>query len=152
MDIKINTIISNDVKEITINVVAPNSSDELHKIVNNIILATNYKNEILATKNNQIFILKIKDIAYFYSNEKYIYCKCNNDSYIVKEKLYELEADLPCDKFIRISNSCIINIDKLKYFDVAQIGSLVAIMEDNSKQDVSKRRIKEVMKFLNERR
>jgi len=152
MNIKVNTNISKEYDEITININAPEFSDELQKVLNNLITISSEKEEIVATQNNEIVLLKSKDVLYFYSDEKNNYAKTKDDIYRIKEKLYELEEQLPKNKFIRISNSCIINVEKTKSFDAGIIGSLVAKMEDSTKQEVSKRRIKDVMKFLNERK
>lgn len=152
MNIKVNTNISNEFDEIIINISAPELTEDLQKILNNLMTISSEKEEIVATKNNEIFLLKAKDILYFYSDEKNNYAKTMNNTYKVKEKLYELEEQLAKNKFIRISNSCIINAEKTKSFDASIIGSLVAKMEDDTKQEVSKRRIKNVMKFLNERK
>lgn len=152
MNIKVNTNISNEFEEIIINVNAPILTEDLQKILNNLMKISSEKEEIVATKNNEIFLLKSKDILYFYSDEKFNYAKTIDSSYKIKEKLYELEEQLPKNRFIRISNSCIINVEKTKSFDTSIVGSLVAKMEDNTKQEVSKRKIKNVMKFLNERK
>ena len=152
MDIKVSTNISKEFDEIMINVSAPELTEDLQKILNNLMTISSKKEEIVATKNNEIFLLKSKDILYFYSDEKFNYAKTKDNTYRIKEKLYELEEQLSKNKFIRISNSCIINVEKTKSFDASIIGSLVAKMEDDTKQEVSKRRIKNVIKFLNERK
>ena len=152
MNIKVNTNISKEFKEISINVNAPEITEDLQKILNNLMTISLEKEEIVATKNNEIFLLKAKDVLYFYSDEKLNYAKTKENTYRVKEKLYELEEELPKNRFIRISNSCIINVEKTNSFDASIIGSLVAKMEDDTKQEVSKRRIKNVMRFLNERK
>ena len=154
MDIKVNTNISIEFNDtiIKIEVTAPEVTEDIQKFLNNISQITKKKEEIVATKNNEIFLLKSKNVFYFYSDEKNNFAKTNDGIYKIKEKLYELEENLDEKKFIRISNSCIINIDKTKCFDVSQIGSLFAKMEDNTKQEVSKRKIKNVMNFLNERK
>ena len=152
MNIKVNTNISNEFEEIIINVNAPEISQELQKILNNLLTFSAEKEEIVATKNNEIFLLKAKDVYYFYSDEKNNFAKTKDNIYKVKEKLYELETQLSKSEFIRISNACIINVEKTKSFDASIIGSLVAKMEDGTNQEVSKRRIKDVMKFLNERK
>ena len=152
MNIKVNTNISKEFEEISINVNAPEITEDLQKILNNLMTISLEKEEIVATKNNEIFLLKAKDVLYFYSDEKYNYAKTKENIYRIKEKLYELEEQLSKNRFIRISNSCIINVEKTNSFDASIIGSLVAKMEDDTKQEVSKRRIKNVMKFLNERK
>ena len=154
MDIQVNTNISKEYSNITIkvDVTAPELTEDLQKILNNLSKVSSIKEEIVATKNNEIFLLKANEVIYFYSDEKSNFAKTKDGIYKIKEKLYELEDSLEKGKFIRISNSCIINIGKTKSFDVSQIGSLFAKMEDNTKQEVSKRRIKNVMNFLNERK
>lgn len=152
MNIKISTNISDEYNDIIININAPKMTEELQKIITNLSNISSVKEEVVATKNNEIFLLNAKDILYFYSDEKYNYAKVKEETYRIKEKLYELEENLPKNRFIRISNSCIVNIEKTVSFDASLVGSLVAKMQDGSKQEVSKRRIKNVMKFLNERR
>lgn len=152
MNIKISTNISSEYNDIIININAPEMTEELQKIIENLSNISSVKEEIVATKNNEIFLINTKEILYFYSDEKYNYAKVQNETYRIKEKLYELEENLSKNKFIRISNSCIINIDKTASFDASLVGSLVAKMQDGTKQEVSKRRIKDVMKFLKERR
>ena len=152
MNIKVSTNISKEFEDITININAPELNNELQQIIANLSNISSIKEEIVATKNNEIFLITTKDILYFYSDEKNNYAKTNQGIYKIKERLYELEESLPKNKFIRISNSCIINIEKTNSFDASVIGSLVAKMEDNTKKEVSKRRIRNVMKFLNERK
>ena len=149
MDIQVNTNISKEYNDITIKVQvsAPELTDEVQKILDNLSKISKKKEEIVATKNNQIFLLKSKDVLYFYSDEKNNFAKTREGVYKIKERLYELEENLDDKNFIRISNSCIINIDRTKCFDVSQIGSLIAKMEDDTKQEVSKRKIKNVMNF-----
>ena len=154
MDIKVNTNISKEFNDaiIKVEVTAPEITEDIQKFLNNISQIAKKKEEIVATKNNEIFLLKSKNVFYFYSDEKNNFAKTNDGIYKIKERLYELEENLDKKKFIRISNSCIINIDQTKCFDVSQIGSLFAKMEDDTKQEVSKRKIKNVMNFLNERK
>ena len=154
MDIKVNTNISKEFNDaiIKVEVTAPEITEDIQKFLNNISQIAKKKEEIVATKNNEIFLLKSKNVFYFYSDEKNNFAKTNDGIYKIKERLYELEENLDKKKFIRISNSCIINIDQTKCFDVSQIGSLFAKMEDDTKQEVSKRKIKDVMNSLNERK
>ena len=103
---------------------------------------------IVGRKNNSYYVLKIDSIASFVSKDKYNYCKTEDDEYRIKEQLYFLEEVLPKDRFLRISNSVIINIDFVKCFNTDVIGTIIIEMEDGSKETVSKRRNKEVMRFI----
>ena len=152
MDFKVDTNISKEYKSIKVLITAPELNEQVQSILNNLSTVCENRNNIVATKNNELFLLKTNDILYFYSDEKYIYAKTRDEGYRVKQKMYELAEILPNNKYIRISSAYIINIDKTISFDMGQIGSLYAKMEDGKKLEVSKRKIKEVKNFLNERK
>ena len=152
MDFKVDTNISKEYKSIKVLITAPELNEQVQSILNNLSTVCENRNNIVATKNNELFLLKTNDILYFYSDEKYIYAKTRDEGYRVKQKMYELEEILPNNKYIRISSAYIINIDKTISFDMGQIGSLYAKMEDGKKLEVSKRKIKEVKNFLNDRK
>ena len=152
MDFKVDTNISKEYKSIKVLITAPELNEQVQSILNNLSTVCENRNNIGATKNNELFLLKTNDILYFYSDEKYIYAKTRDEGYRVKQKMYELEEILPNNKYVRISSAYIINIDKTISFDMGQIGSLYAKMEDGKKLEVSKRKIKEVKNFLNERK
>lgn len=152
MDIKINTNISSEYPDIQININAPSLNKQTQMIIDFISKLSSEKNQIIGEYENNIYMLKLEDILCFYSDEKYNYCSVGNNSYRVKYTLYELEQTLSTHDWIRISHSCIVNINHIKCFDIGTVGSVVVILDNDSKHDVSKRKIKEVMKFLKERR
>lgn len=152
MNIEVATNISKEYENIKITLQAPELNEEVQNILNNLTTICEDKNIIVASKDNEIFLLKIKDIIYFFSDEKYNYAKTQEGIFKVKDKMYELEEKYSRNKFIRISSAYIININKTKSFDVSQIGSIIAKMEDGKNILVSKRRIREVKEFLNGRK
>ena len=149
--IKIDTEINKNYKETTISIKAPEYTKEIENIVNN-LNDKNSLNNLMGYKDNKLFILKIKEILYFYSYNKKVYAKTIKDNFEIRNPLYQLEKDLPKNIFIRISNSCIINIDKVECFDLSMIGSITAKMINNDKLIVSRRKVTEVMHFLKERK
>lgn len=152
MNIEVATNISKEYENIKIVIEAPELNDEVQNILRNLTTISEDRNIIIASKDNEIFLLKITDIIYFFSDEKYNYAKTKDGIFKVKDRLYELEEKYSRNKFIRISSAYIININKTKSFDVSQIGSIVAKMEDGKNILVSKRRIREVKEFLNGRK
>ena len=93
--------------------------------------------------------INTNDIMYFYSDGNYNFCKTKEKEYRIKSKLYEIEKKN--NNFLRISKSCIINIKQVKNFDIGKNRNIVVRFYDNSEQFVSRRKIKEVMNYLNER-
>ena len=152
MNIEVATNISKEYENIKIILQAPELNEEVQNILNNLTTICEDKNIIVGSKDNEIFLLKIKDVMYFFSDEKYNYAKTQGGIFKVKDKMYELEEKYSRNKFIRISSAYIINLNQTKSFDVSQIGSIVAKMEDGKNILVSKRRIREVKEFLNGRK
>lgn len=149
MDINVATNISKKHENIEVIVKAPEMTEEVNTIVNSIIGITNQIKQIIGTKDNKIHLLTVDEIICFYSEEKNNYCKASNGIFKIKEKLYELEEKLT-KNYIRISNSCIINLKYVDSFDTSIIGTIEVIFRDGSKEYVSRRRLKDVMKRIKE--
>ena len=111
----------------------------------------NYKRiirKIVGKQNNSYFILDINNVIKFYSEEKNNYCKTKDGEFKIKEQLYYLEEVLPTERFIRISNSVIINVEKVKCFNTDTLGKIIVELKDGSKEDVARRKNSDIMKFL----
>lgn len=153
MGFKVRTNISEKYEEIEIIINAPKRTEEVQKIEKKLIgKETAIIKQIIGYQGNDIFVIKTEDIILVYSEEKNNYCKTKDGIYMVKEKMYYLDDVLDKNKFIRISNSAIINIDKIKCFNTSIIGRIVVKFYDNTEVNVSRRRTTEIMKFLKERR
>lgn len=153
MEIKIHTNISNELKEDEIEIVinASRNSNMLNKIIDNIQSITNSMDTIVGIKENNFSIINVMEVQSFYSKEQNNYCKTEKEEFRIKKKLYELEESLDKNTFIRISNSCIVNVKYIKSFDLSTIGNIVVKFLDGTSENVSKRRIPYVIKFLKER-
>lgn len=154
MNIKISTDFSNELEddEFEIYIKASKMSENLSILVNNIQNISSKKLILItAEHNNNIYILETEKIEKFYCKDQNVYCLYNNISYKVKKKLYELEEILDKKIFIRISNSCIINIKQIECFDTGIIGNIIVRFKDKTTENVSKRRLSSVTNFLKER-
>lgn len=110
-----------------------------------------YRNKVIVLSDNyELVEVEYKDIIMFYSDKKYNYCKLKDRSYRVKSKLYELE-EINAD-FIRISKNCIVNIKHVEMFDISKTGKIVVRLDDFTEQVVSRRKTKDIMKYLEDRR
>lgn len=113
----------------------------------------NYKldKQVMVINNSyELLEIEYKDIIMFYSDKKYNYCKTKEDHYKIKSKLYEIEKSN--NNFIRISKSCIVNLEHIEKFDISETGKIIVKLDDNTEQIVSRRKTKEIMKYLDDRR
>ena len=153
MNLIIKTDISEKYKndEIEIIIKSATLNEDVNNIISNIYMKDNKLKKIVGKDGNNVSILEIDNIVKFYSKEKYTYCQTKENDYQIKKKLYELENELDKNTFIRISNSCIVNINHVKYFDLSIVGNVIVYLKNNTQENVSKRKISEILKFIKER-
>ncbi len=124
-------------------------NDENKEIENFIQYIKRYNNSVLVQKNYSLKEIFYNDIIFFFSKDKSNYCQTSEDTYKIKSRLYELER-LSTD-FIRISKNCIINIEHIKKFDTSKTGKIQVILDNDISLEVSRRRIRDVLDFFDER-
>lgn len=152
MKIKVRTNISSEFQEIEVCINAPEKNEEVQRLENELLSRNvNVIKQIIAMRNNDIFIINVSDVIMFFSEEKNNFCKTKDGNFLIKEKLYYLEDVLPSREFIRISNSTIINIKHVKCFNTSIIGRIVVKFKDGNEENISRRRTAEIMKFLKDR-
>lgn len=121
-------------------------TSELSVIIDKI---SNITQETLQTyKDQKLYILGQNEIESIYSENGKVYVRCSNEIYSTKNRLYEIENLLDHNSFIRISNSEIINFDKVKDIDFKIVGTLIFNFKSGNKSYSSRRYIPKIKKFL----
>ena len=95
-----------------------------------------------------MYILHQNEIETIYSENGKIFIRCNNSIYNIKSRLYELELLLDKKMFLRISNSEIVNFNKVKNIDFKIVGTLTINFKSGNKAYASRRYIPKIKKFL----
>ncbi len=103
----------------------------------------NSKDQLLIGYNNeQMKIINKEDVYYINCEEKvYIYLK--NEKYDSKKRLYQLE-NLLDNNFIKINQSCIVNIKYIDKFKVSFSGQLEVVLKNGYTDYISRRQLKSV--------
>ena len=100
-------------------------TDEVSNIINKLSSIT--QETLQAYKDHKLYILNQYEIESIYSEKGKVYARCSNEIYLIKDRLYEIENLLDNNLFIRISNSEIINFDKVKNIEMLNIIIVVCI-------------------------
>lgn len=148
MDFHINEIIKPNLSNntIEINLQFNRKNKEVKKFIEYI---KSYNASIIGQKDFLIKIIPYNEIIFFFSKEKFNYCQTSDNIYKVKNKLYEIEK-MSLD-FMRISKNCIVNIEHIKDFDMSKTGKININMDNDVSLAVSRRRIRNVLDFFDER-
>lgn len=112
---------------------------------------TNLETEGLLTgvKNDCMEIVDTDSIIRIYALNGKVAAKTENGEYIMRQRLYELEERLKQKMFVRISNSEIINLKKVKSFDLSLAGTVCVQFKNGETTYASRRYVPQIKKKLN---
>lgn len=103
--------------------------------------------ELVGYKDGEIEKLNPNKVNCFIIENSKIYAITDDDKYHVKLRLYNLEEMLG-ESFIKINQSCIANIRKIKKFDSSISGTLSVVFKNGYIDYVSRRNIKSIKERL----
>ena len=103
---------------------------------------------IPANSENGVELLSQRDIIRAYTQGRKVVIETGEGSYTAKKNLTGLESDLNPTRFIRISQSEIINIYKVKRFDINIAGTIGVEFESGGKSWASRSCVKALKALL----
>ena len=123
--------------------------------VENIIYAIENASEndfphIVANDYDKMVFISQRDIVRIYTEGRRILLQTDDRTYTVKRTLQGLEEDLNPHRFLRISQSEIINLYKVKCFEIGASGTIGVEFDCGVKSWASRSRIKQVREMLKE--
>lgn len=103
---------------------------EVQKIID---LIQNIDKFLIVQKDGATEKIRFNNICYFESVDELTFVYTEKTVYRCKEKLYELEELLEDSSFVRVSKSCILNIDYLESVKAVFNGKLEALLSNGEK-------------------
>lgn len=98
-------------------------------------------------KDDMLEIIDESDIISVYACSGKVFAITEKGEYTLRLKLYEIEERLDKNYFVRISNSEIINLRKVKSFDLSFTGTICVKLSNDTVTYVSRRRVGKVKKY-----
>ncbi|MBP3332775.1 MAG: LytTR family transcriptional regulator [Clostridia bacterium] len=99
--------------------------------------------ELLGYKDKNIVRLALSEVYCFTVEENKVFALTEKEKLQLKQRLYLLEEMLD-DSFVKINQSCIVSVRKIKRFDTSITGTLVVELKNGYKDYVSRRQLKKV--------
>ncbi len=103
---------------------------------------------ITGSRNSRIEILEQAEIIRIYSANAKVFAVTDNGEYVLRMRLYEAEEKLNSERFVRISNSELINIKKAVSFDCSITGTICVRLKNGQNAYVSRRYVSKIKKML----
>lgn len=146
---KVGINIDHSVEEVEVLITAQEQSRTVNALYEHIVEFDKKSFETLTAYRDDIAkIVNMTDVFRIYTGNQKVYIQTHQGEYAIRYRLYELEAALDKKQFLRISNSEIVNIKKIRDIDLSIIGRICIRFEDNTQTYVSRRYIPKIKKSL----
>lgn len=127
-------------------IVAASMTEEVSSLVQK--LSGNNPKVISGSRNGKIEVLAQNDLLRIYAGNGKVFAATENAEYQLRLRLYEAEERLDPSQFVRISNSEIINLKKVNYFDLGFTGTIYVELANGATTYVSRRYVSKIKKIL----
>lgn len=104
--------------------------------------------KLVAYDGTDSVFVRYADIVRIFSANKNVYVSTEEGMYRIKERLYEMEEKLDGKKYVRISNSEIVNVHKLIKLDTSLTGTIKMYLKGSQETYVSRRYVSKIKKAL----
>ena len=118
-----------------------NLSKEIRRLVED------YSNEIILYKDEEIVKTNISEVIAFTVSDNKVYAITSYGKFVIKSRLYQL-TEVVGDSFVKINQSCLINVNKINKFKVSPFGGMYVVMNDGFTDYISRRQLKTVKERL----
>lgn len=121
-------------------------TDEVNAIVSR--LSEKAPQVIAGFRDNILRVIEPDEIKRVYSSGGKVFAETDDGEYTLRQRLYEMEERLDSSRFVRISNSEVINLKKVRSFDLNLVGTICVSFTDSGTTYVSRRYVKKIKDIL----
>ena len=143
---KIKLEISPKYKEVEVHICSDTDSEQVKKVYRSIksVIDTS----VMAHFDGEVIPVGSGDIIRIYAQNQKVFVTTAKGDYRLHERLYELEEMLDNSVFLRISNSEIVNLKKIRRLDTNLTGTVKMFLDENVETFVSRRYVTKIKKAL----
>ena len=127
-------------------IVTDKMTDEVHAIVKR--LSDKQPQVIAGFQEDTVKLLEPSEIYRIFSASGKVLAETADGEYVLRLRLYEVEQRLDSREFVRISNSDIINLKKVRSFDLSFSGTICITLSNGTFAYVSRRSVAKIKQIL----
>ena len=145
-DVQVEVKLDKSAAEPKVIILTDRMTEEVQSIVQT--LSESEPKLIAGFREDTVTVLDERDILKIYAAGGKVYAVLPSGEYTLRLRLYEIEERLKPQHFVRISNSEIINLKKVKSFDLSFTGTICVVLSDGSKTYASRRYVAKLKEVL----
>jgi len=143
---KIEVKIENTYREPKVIILTDQMTDEVNEIITK--LSENTPQMIAGFQDDLLKVLDQEEIFNLFTENGRVFARTSGGVYSLRTRMYELEERLDKKSFVRISNSEIINLKKVKAFDLSLSGTILVSLLNGTVTYVSRRYVPKIKQLL----
>jgi len=143
---KIEVKIENTYKEPKVIILTDEMTDEVNEIIRK--LSENTPQMIAGFQDDLLKVLDQEEIFNLFTENGRVLARTRDGIFSLRTRMYELEERLDKKNFVRISNSEIINLRKVKAFDLSLSGTILVSLLNGTVTYVSRRYVPKIKQLL----
>lgn len=93
---------------------------------------------LLVKAGGRVLLIKVDDIDYVEAADNYVTLRVGKESHMMRETMAALEGRLPPDKFMRISRSAIVNVERIQELQPMFHGEYIVLLKNGTKLTLSR--------------
>ncbi len=144
--VQIEVKIQEDCKEPKIIIVTDKMTEEINAILNK--FSEEHPKLLAGFREDAVDVLEPTDVYRIFAASGKVFAETDQGEYQLKMRLYELEQWLDAYLFVRISNSEIINMKRVRRFDMSFTGTICVTLTNGTVTYVSRRYVPKIRKSL----
>lgn len=143
---KIDIHIEPDCPELLIAITTASMTPEVEQLLDRI--QEENPQRLLGFRKEEMRILEREQLVRIYTHNGKVIADTDIGEYDLRQRLYELEAQLEGSRFVRISQSELINLSKVEKFDLRYTGTICVHLKNGVVTSVSRRYLKKIKQVL----
>lgn len=133
-------------REPKIIIITDKMTEEINALVKN--LSRESPKILTGIRDDTVEVIEQSDILRIYASSGKVFAVTEKGEYTLRPRLYELEERLDHNHFVRISHSEIVNLRKVKNFDLSFTGTICVSLSDGTTAYVSRRYVTKIKQVL----
>lgn len=143
---KIEVKIDEHAKETRVIILTPRMDESVSELMKRI---SGERPQVIAGfAEDTVALLDQEEIYRVYAGGGKVYCETQSGTWNLRMRLYEIEERLEKSRFVRISNSEIINLKRVKGFDLSLSGTIRVSLTNGAVTYVSRRYVSKIKQVL----
>ena len=145
---KLNIQIDAEAKEPELVITTAYMTEEVNRVVEFVSGLDDVSTILCGIRKDKVDLLDQEAIVKIYAEDGKVFAKTDEGSYQMRLSLYEAEERLDSSKFVRISNSEIVNLKKVNSLDLSFVGTICMELSNGEVSYVSRRYVSKIKKVL----